>query len=122
MSMVKPRTNYHHGNLEMALIGAATEMIQESGVEHVSLRAVAAHVGVSPSAAYHYFPDKDALIGGVGQALFDLLADRQEKAMAAFPGVDAQAARARFRALGRAYFEWGINESNLFRLMFGVFC
>ncbi len=118
----KSRTNYHHGNLEMALIAAATEMIRESGVEHISLRAVAAQVGVSPSAAYHYFPDKDALISGVGLALFDLLADRQEVAMAAFPGNGEKAVRARFRALGRAYFEWGNTESNLFRLMFGVFC
>jgi AcrR family transcriptional regulator len=118
----EPRANYHHGNLEMALIGAATAMIRESGVEHISLRAVAAQVGVSPSAAYHYFPDKDALIGGVGQALFDLLADRQERAVAEFPGTSAKAARARFRALGRAYFEWGHTETNLFRLMFGVFC
>lgn len=118
----KSRANYHHGNLERALIAAATEMIRESGVEHISLRAVAAQVGVSPSAAYHYFPDKDALISGVGVALFDLLADRQEEAMAAFPGDGADAVLARFRALGRAYFEWGNTESNLFRLMFGVFC
>lgn len=118
----KARTNYHHGNLETALIAAATEMIRESGVEHISLRAVAAQVGVSPSAAYHYFPDKDALISGVGEALFDLLADRQEEAVAKFPGDGAKAALARFRALGRGYFEWGLAESNLFRLMFGVFC
>jgi AcrR family transcriptional regulator len=122
LKSLKPRANYHHGNLEKALIDAATEMIRHNGVEHISLRAVAAHVGVSPSAAYHYFPDKDALIGGVGLSLFDLLADRQEVAMAAFRGDGPSAARARFRSLGRAYFEWGIEESNLFRLMFGVFC
>ena len=118
----QPRTSYHHGNLEQALIFAATEMIRESGVEHISLRAVAAQVGVSPSAAYHYFPDKDALISGVGEALFDQLADRQQAAIALLTSKGAVAARARFRALGRSYFEWGRNETNLFRLMFGVFC
>jgi len=119
---LKPRANYHHGNLEKALIDAATAMIRESGVEHISLRAVAAYVGVSPSAAYHYFPDKDALISGVGQSLFDQLADRQVAAIAAFSGEGRSAALARFRALGRAYFDWGNTETNLFRLMFGVFC
>ncbi len=118
----QPRTSYHHGNLEHALIAAATAMIRENGVEHVSLRAVAAQVGVSPSAAYHYFPDKDALISGVGEALFDQLADRQEEAIAALTSRGAVAARARFRALGESYFEWGRSETNLFRLMFGVFC
>jgi len=118
----QPRTSYHHGNLEQAFITAATAMIRKSGVENISLRAVASEVGVSPSAAYHYFPDKDSLISGVGQALFDKLADRQEIAIAALTGRGAVGARARFRALGRSYFEWGRSETNLFRLMFGVFC
>lgn len=122
MSLLKPRQTYHHGNLEAALIAAATEMARKEGAEHLSLRAVAAEVGVSPSAAYHYYPNKDCLIAGVGIALSDDLADMQEKAISQFPGKSAKAARARFRALGRAYFDWASNEPNLFRLMFGGFC
>lgn len=122
MSLLKPRGTYHHGNLEAALIAAATQMVRANGAEHLSLRAVAAEVGVSPSAAYHYYPDKDSLISGVGQALFENLADLQEEALSQFPGKGAKAARARFRALGRAYFDWANSEPNLFRLMFGGFC
>lgn len=122
MTLLAPRQNYHHGNLQEALILAAKRMVREHGAEHLSLRAVAAQVGVSPSAAYHYFPDKDALITGVGEALFDELADLQEKQIALHVGDDAEAARARFRALGQAYFDWAVNEPNLFRLMFGAFC
>lgn len=97
-------------------------MVRSNGAEHLSLRAVAAEVGVSPSAAYHYYPDKDSLISGVGRTLFDDLADRQESAIAKFPGKSAEAAHARFRALGRAYFDWASQEPNLFRLMFGGYC
>lgn len=122
VSLLKPRANYHHGDLEAALIAAATKMVRAKGAEHLSLRAVAAEVGVSPSAAYHYYPDKDSLISGVGQALFESLADRQEAALLQFPGNSAKAARARLRALGRAYFDWAQTEPNLFRLMFGGFC
>ena len=122
MSLLKPRRTYHHGNLEAALIAAATEMVRKEGAEHLSLRAVAAEVGVSPSAAYHYYPNKDCLIAGVGTALFDNLADLQEAALSKFPGKSVKAARARFRELGRAYFDWASNEPNLFRLMFGGFC
>lgn len=122
MSLLKPRGTYHHGNLEAALLGAATQMVRENGAEHLSLRAVAAEVGVSPSAAYHYYPDKDSLIFGVGQELFENLADLQSAALSQFPGKSAKAARARFRALGRAYFDWAISEPNLFRLMFGGYC
>ena len=122
MSLLKPRGTYHHGNLEVALISAATQMVRANGAEHLSLRAVAAEVGVSPSAAYHYYPDKDSLISGVGKELFERLADLQEAALSQFPGKTSKAARARFRALGRAYFDWANSEPNLFRLMFGGFC
>lgn len=122
MSLLKPRGTYHHGNLQAALIAAATQMVRANGAEHLSLRAVAAEVGVSPSAAYHYYPDKDSLISGVGQELFERLADLQEAALSQFPGTSAKAARSRFRALGRAYFDWAHSEPNLFRLMFGGFC
>lgn len=122
MSLVKPRGTYHHGNLEAALIAAATKMVRANGADHLSLRAVAAEVGVSPSAAYHYYPDKDSLIAGVGEALFERLADLEEAALSKFPGKSVKAARARFRELGHAYFDWASNEPNLFRLMFGGFC
>ena len=45
MSLLKPRGTYHHGNLEAALIAAATAMVRANGAEHLSLRAVAAEVG-----------------------------------------------------------------------------
>ena len=122
VAQTKVRGTYHHGNLEAALITAATAMVRKDGVEHLSLRAVAAEVGVSPSAAYHYYPDKDALISCVGKVLFDQLADLQELALSQIHGKSVKAVRARFRALGRAYFDWAISEPNLFRLMFGGFC
>jgi AcrR family transcriptional regulator len=122
MSLAKPRGTYHHGNLEEALLAAAREMVRSNGAEHLSLRAVAAEVGVSPSALYHYYPDKDSLISAVGVALFEKLADLQEASLLQFSGTSTQAARARFRALGRAYFEWARSEPYLFRLMFGGFC
>ena len=122
MSLLKPRETYHHGNLAAALIAAATQMVRANGAEHLSLRAVAAELGVSPSALYHYYPDKDSLISGVGVALFENLADLQEEAIAQYSGTSKKAARARYRALGRTYFQWAQSEPNLFRLMFGGFC
>ena len=116
------RETYHHGDLESALLHAATKMVRAGGAEHLSLRAVAAEVGVSPSAAYHYYPDKDSLIAGVGRQLFEDLADFQEEALSKIPGKGARATRARFRALGRAYFEWAAMEPNFFRLIFGGYC
>ncbi|MBI3429466.1 MAG: TetR/AcrR family transcriptional regulator [Actinobacteria bacterium] len=122
MAMPKVRETYHHGDLESALLDAATKMVGADGAEHLSLRAVAAEVGVSPSAAYHYYQEKDSLISCVGARLFEELADFQEQALLKVPGKGARAARARFRALGRAYFEWASMEPNFFRLIFGCYC
>lgn len=116
------RENYHHGDLQSALIEAAIELVRKTGPDHLSLRAVAEKVGVSPSAVYHYFPDKDSLISGVGDKLFVDLAIMQKTALDEIPGKSAKAAKLRYRALGRTYFRWAYNEPNLFRLMFGGFC
>jgi AcrR family transcriptional regulator len=122
MVMTKIRQTYRHGNLEEALISAAKIMVRKDGAEHLSLRAVAVAVGVSPSAAYHYYPDKDALISRVGMALFEQLADVQEVTLSNIRGKGEKAARARFRALGQTYFDWAVKEPNFFRLMFGGYC
>ena len=118
----EPRQNYHHGDLEPALIEAATDLVRKNGPDHLSLRAVAQQVGVSPSAAYHYFPDKDELIHRLSDKLFEDLYHMQQEALSKIPGKSKRAATSRFRELGRTYFLWANKEPNLFRLMFGGYC
>ena len=59
------KASYHHGNLENALVGAAITLVRKYGPDQLSLRAVSAEIGVSPSAGYHHFRDKDALVSVV---------------------------------------------------------
>lgn len=116
------RKSYHHGDLRAALTEAAIELVRKNGPEHLSLRAAADQVGVSPSAVYHYFPDKDSLVDAIGEKLFEDLAAMQREAFSQISGKSARAAKLRFRELGRTYFEWAMKEPNLFRLVFGGFC
>ena len=116
------RASYHHGDLEAALTEAAVNLVRKNGPDHLSLRATAEQVGVSPSAVYHYFPDKDSLIHEIGTKLFEELAQMQGEALDKIPGNSARAAKLRYRELGRTYFRWANKEPNLFRLMFGGFC
>jgi len=118
----KRRATYHHGDLQSALISSAIDLVRIHGPAHLSLRAVAAEVGVSPSAVYHYFPDKDALVEGVSLILFGQLFGMQQEAVSVIPGSSAQSAKEKFRELGRSYFAWAKNDPNLFRLMFGGYC
>ena len=64
------RSSYHHGDLRQNLITAATEMIKESGIEGISLRKLAAKVGVSRTAPYHHFKDKNELLCAIAEQGF----------------------------------------------------
>ena len=96
------RSTYHHGNLEEALIKSAIKLTRKNGPDHLSLREIAADVKVSPSAVYHYFPDKDSLIKGIGEHLFNELAEMSKVSFEKYPGQSARAAKMRFREIGRA--------------------
>lgn len=61
--MDSPR--YHHGDLKNALIKAGIEILSTEGVGGLSLRKVAQRAGVSHSAPYAHFADKQALIAAI---------------------------------------------------------
>jgi AcrR family transcriptional regulator len=56
---------YHHGDLKNALIHAGIEILATEGVGGLSLRKVAQNAGVSHSAPYAHFADKQALIAAI---------------------------------------------------------
>jgi AcrR family transcriptional regulator len=56
------RRGYHHGDLERALVDTALRMIERDGVQALTLRRVGAALGVSRTALYRHFDDKQALL------------------------------------------------------------
>src|SRR3954451_22806492 len=61
----EPRATYHHGDLRNAFMRAALGLVSTRGVHFFSLRKAAREIGVSPSAAYRHFADKEALLDAV---------------------------------------------------------
>jgi len=113
---------YHHGDLRAALVTAAVAGVEAHGAEHLSLRATAAQVGVSPSAAYHHFADKDALLGAVGLVGIEhLVAYVTERVEAIEPGT-LSAGRARLHAGAQAYVDFALAHPQLFRVAFSGYC
>ena len=53
---------YHHGDLRAALLKATGELISESGVEALTLRACARRAGVSHGAPAHHFGNLTGLL------------------------------------------------------------
>ena len=54
-----PQKSYHHGNLRNELLDTAEAQLAEAGTEELSLRALARRVGVSQTAPYRPFSDKN---------------------------------------------------------------
>ncbi len=74
---LKPTARRHRSpkgsgeQLRGEIIAAARECLTELGsADAVSIRAVAAHVGVTPPSIYLHFADKDALLDAVAADLF----------------------------------------------------
>ena len=63
--MIPSRPTYHHGDLRNSLIRAALVLVAERGVEGFSLREAARTVGVSASACYRHFADREELLAAV---------------------------------------------------------
>lgn len=68
--------SYHHGNLKLALLDAAIAQIKEVGVEKLSMRGVARTVGVSQTAPYRHFKDKNHLLADIAAQAFTELYER----------------------------------------------
>lgn len=61
---------YHHGDLRRALLDASLKVLFESGAHALTLRAVARRAGVSHTAPYRHFADKDELLAAVTEEGF----------------------------------------------------
>ncbi|WP_156837296.1 TetR/AcrR family transcriptional regulator [Nesterenkonia alba] len=57
-----PERGYHHGDLRNALLAATRELVRQRGARGFSVSEAARQVGVSSSAPYRHFADRDALL------------------------------------------------------------
>ncbi|BFM15624.1 TetR/AcrR family transcriptional regulator [Maricurvus nonylphenolicus] len=108
-------TSYHHGNLRESLIEAALVILERDGADSLSLRAIAAEVGVSHTAPYSHFKNKKELIEGVSEAGYELLADSFDESVAA-QGDNLEDTVLNY---GASYLQFALDNPQLYRLMLG---
>ena len=114
--MPPSRANYHHGDLSNALVRTALRLIGRRGAAALSLREVAKRAGVSASAVYRHYADKEALLAALAAEGFARLNAAFAGALAAAP----REPRARLVALGEAYAAFALAHPDHYRLMFGT--
>lgn len=92
----------------------AVAIIDEAGVEALSLREVARRLGVSHQAPYKHFPSRDHLLAEVvGGAFADFARHLDDRERGATPRDD-------LASLGRAYLGYAREHPLQYRLMFGT--
>ncbi|MEZ4385035.1 MAG: TetR/AcrR family transcriptional regulator [Nannocystaceae bacterium] len=103
---------YHHGDLGRALLDAAQAIVAESGVDAVTMSAVAKRSGVSSGAPYRHFKDRFELLRALSERAQERLAERTLAAVAGAP-----TAIEGFRRSGVAYVRFAIDEPALFTVL-----
>lgn len=98
------------------ILDAARDLIAAGGIDAMSMRAVAERVGVSATAIYHHFANKQALVDAVVTQAFERFGTEMQAAAARHPG----GSLARVKALGEAYVRFAVENEAYFRVIFSI--
>jgi AcrR family transcriptional regulator len=99
--------------LHAALIEASIALAREGGPDRVILREAARAAGVSHSAAYRHFADREALLAEVSRFARNQLAAEMRRRVNR-----TKDPLRRLRAVGTAYIDFALTEPGLFRTAF----
>ncbi|MEX1668889.1 TetR/AcrR family transcriptional regulator [Zhongshania guokunii] len=116
---------YHHGDLRRQLLDAAANIIRDEGEAALSMRKLAQEVGVSRTAPYHHFSDKQALLCAVAEEGFRRFRVHVSFGPQAHSSGETNAAlspvldEATIRNFIRNYIDFAVNNAEYYRLMFG---
>jgi AcrR family transcriptional regulator len=94
------------------ILEAARRMFAQHGYEATTMRAIAAKIGYTPTAIYHHFRNKEALLTELTTQDFGALAQAFQQIGEVADPVE------RLRRIGQAYVEFGLRHPMHYRLMF----
>jgi AcrR family transcriptional regulator len=100
----------------LQILGEARELFLKKGLSGVSMRAVAEGVGVSATALYRHFHDKDALLASLLSEAFGTFGSYLGRCLGGSTPLE------RFRMCGRAYVEFALDHPRDYELMFLTNC
>lgn len=113
-SSLKPEP-YHHGNLRQVLLSSAMEIVEQAGIDALSLREVARRANVSPAAPYHHFKDKASLLNTLAEIGLAQLAENSQRSI-----VNIKNPYQKLNQIGVDYVVYAFEHPNQFKLMFST--
>lgn len=101
-------------DLRQKVLDASLALIEEGGLDRLSMREVARKAGVSHQAPYHYFSDREAILAALAGEGFAKLGQWLARAGAQSNVEPAKAVE----AMGRAYVDFALRNPAYFQAMF----
>jgi len=108
------RRAIYRETLRADILDAARHLFVRDGFEATSIRGIAARVGCSPGALYHYFEDKQAIMARLVREIFARMRER----LTAIREDKAAPIDERLRRGLRAYIEFGLEHPHHYALLF----
>jgi AcrR family transcriptional regulator len=112
---VQRKAHYHHGELREALIQATRQLVEERGAENFTLADACRVAGVTTAAPYRHFRGKQEILEEIAARGFD---EMRKRAMAAV-AEKGEGTLHGIIAMGQGYVAFAVQETAVFRLMFG---
>src|SRR5262249_25093909 len=114
-NQVRRKDRYHHGELREALIRATRKLVEQRGAENFTLADACRVAGVTTAAPYRHFRGKQEILEEIVSRGFEELSKRStailaEKGEGTLEGIVA---------MGQSYVAFAVEETAVFRLMFG---
>ena len=100
-------------DLRQKVLEASLALIEEGGLDQLSMREVARKAGVSHQAPYHYFEDREAILAALAGEGFAKLGQSLERA-----ATEASEPAKAVEDMGRAYIEFALRNPAYFQAMF----
>jgi AcrR family transcriptional regulator len=101
-------------DLRQKVLDASLTLIEEGGLNRLSMREVARKAGVSHQAPYHYFDDREAILAALAGEGFSKL---EQSLVRAATQAGAEPVKA-VESMGRAYVEFALRNPAYFQAMF----
>lgn len=112
-NQIRPRRNYHVGNLSARLLISARSMLEEVGSSKLSMRALCSALGVTPTAAYHHFTNRAELLAQLATEGYLELAEVLSENSASLPVAE------KVQGFCLIYLDFARRNPALYQLMFG---
>ena len=112
---MKKNPKYHTGNLRKQLIDESIALLSDAGLDAFSMRKLAERAGVSRTAPYHHFKDKNDLLAAIAEQGFEKMSTQ----LKAIDDETAQQTSVKFEKAISTYIDFALDNVVQYELMFG---